>query len=423
MTRPAALTLVALALIVAGCSSLTAADAPSPESQAAAKKVLGDWYAGFTAAKTLSTEFHCEVAVKQGGQVVQSDSTDYRFALERPQRLALVVTKGEGVSVINDGKQFYEYAAALGKYQLADAAPATYADLLQSKVLRFANFGQGLGILGEALKSADAAAFLATFTSPQLVGVEEVDGAKAQHVRLVQEAMPVDLWFSADSSRLVKFVPDLAAGLAAKGNVLPPGVELTLSVSFKNWTYDAPLPADALKISPPSDAELVDDLFAQPPHKLLGQQAPAFDTTDLDGHPLKSASLAGKVVMLDFWATWCGPCVQALPKVGETATKYKDKGVVFYAVNQGEEASIIKEFLAAQKLSVPVAMDVDGKLGAAYGVEGIPQTVIIDKNGKVQVVHVGAGPDIGNELVKDLDAVLAGKDLAAEKLKKKSGDK
>jgi peroxiredoxin len=107
-----------------------------------------------------------------------------------------------------------------------------------------------------------------------------------------------------------------------------------------------------------------------------------------------------------------------LPSITETAAKFKDKGVVFYAVNQGEEASIIKEFLAAQKLATPVALDLEGNVGTAYGVEGIPQTVIIDKHGKIQVVHVGAGEKIGEQLTNELEAVLAGKELADEKLKK-----
>lgn len=416
MLRLAAVALVSLSFAV-GCAA--SADTPASESPEAAKKILADWYAGLAAAKTLSADVRTEVAVKQAGQVVQSDSTAYRFVVERPQRLALVITQGDGVSVVHDGRQFYEYVTAVGKYQRNDVPTATYADIMQSKVLKYANFGQGLGVIGEALKAADVAGFLAACPAPQFVGAEDLNGVRTQHVRIVQDKTPIDLWFSDDSTRLVRFVPDLATGLAAQGRTLPPGVEFSLVVSLNDWKYDAALPADAFSITPPSDAERVDDLFAPPIHPLLGKQAPAFDTTDLEGHPVKLADLGGKVVMLDFWATWCGPCIAALPKVNETAAKYKDKGVVFYAVNQQEETAIIKEFLVAQGLKVPVAMDPDGKLGQAYGVDGIPQTVIIDRNGKVQVVHVGAGPDIGEQLKKDLDAVLAGKDLADERLKKK----
>jgi len=416
-------TLFSIALLCVAAVTMNPAcvpAAPTPESSATARKTLSDFYAAVSTAKTMSAEFYAEVSVKQNGEVVNSDSTTYRFAAERPQRLAVVVAQGEGVSFINDAKQTYQYVAALNKYQRSEPGAAKYAELLDERVLRFANFGQGLSVVGDALGAESVDAFLALYESPEFIGEEETDGTKTQHVRVFRDDMPVDLWFSGDATKLLRFEPDMKAGLAAQGRTLPPGVELRMSIKVKNWTADAALPADAFAISPPSGAELVDDLFAPPVHALLGKQAPAFETTTSEGAPLKLADLAGKVVMLDFWATWCGPCIAALPKINEVAKKYKDKGVVFYAVNQQEEASIIKEFLASQKLqTVPVAMDLEGKLGQAFGVEGIPQTVIIDKAGKVQVVHVGAGPDIGDQLTKELDAILAGKDLAGDRLKKK----
>lgn len=67
---------------------------------------------------------------------------------------------------------------------------------------------------------------------------------------------------------------------------------------------------------------------------------------------------------------------------------------------------------------MPVILDGEGKVGTLFKVEGIPQTVIIDKSGKIQVVHVGAGPDIGERLAKELDDILAGKDLSAVKSSK-----
>ena len=401
--------------LLIAASSACAADAPTPDAQTAGKQAITAWIDGIRAAKSLSADMSAEVAVKKDGMVVESDVSECRFAVERPNHFALVLTKGQGVSVVN-GEKLYEFHSGAGRYQMGEAR-ATIADALSSKVLPYANFSQGIGLLVEALSADPTDKVFEMFSSVALVGEEEVGGVKAKKVRVVREQMPTDYWFAVDSSRLLKFAPDLMTGLAAKGRTPPPGVELAVTITFKNWSYDAAA-AGAFAITPPSDAELVDDLFAEPPHPILGKQSPKFETTSLDGKPVRLEDLAGKVVMLDFWATWCGPCVAALPKISATAKKYEDKGVVFYAVNQQEEPSIIKEFLAAQKLNVPVALDLEGKLGAAFAVEGIPQTVIIDKNGKVQVVHVGAGENIGEELAKELDAVLAGKDLAGDKTKK-----
>lgn len=413
-------TLLAAVGLFVGTRLLSAADAPSAEAQAAGKKVLGDWYAALSAAKSYAVQIDGAVTIKQEGKVVQSDETSSRLAFERPQRFALTLQKGEGTTVVNDGKSLYEYASQLQKYMVHDNPPATIGETAASRLIQFTNFGQGIGPFGQALASASAEDFFKIYDSIALVGTEERDGAKVQRVRVVGNRLPTDLIFSADSKQLLAISPDIKAGMAAEGQALPPGIDFEMSIVFKHGSYDVAPTAEAFAFSAPTGAEKVDDLFEQPPHALLGKQAPAFETTALDGKPVKLADLAGKVVVLDFWATWCGPCVKALPAISATAAKYKDQGVVFYAVNQQEEAPIIKEFLAAQKLSaVPVALDMEGKLGAAFGVEGIPQTVIIDKNGKMQVIHVGAGADIGTQLAKELDAVLAGKELADEKLKKK----
>jgi len=123
------------------------------------------------------------------------------------------------------------------------------------------------------------------------------------------------------------------------------------------------------------------------------------------------------VVILDFWASWCPPCVRGLPVVTKAANEYKDKGVVFYAVNVREDRQTIGKFLDEKKLDCPVALDKDGKVGDLYGVEGIPQTVLIGKDGRVQSVHVGFAPQVEKTLREELDALVAGKDLGTEKQK------
>jgi thiol-disulfide isomerase/thioredoxin len=112
------------------------------------------------------------------------------------------------------------------------------------------------------------------------------------------------------------------------------------------------------------------------------------------------------VVVLDFWASWCGPCVAALPLISEATKARADKGVVFYAVNQQEEVAAIKAFLQGKKLEIPVALDVEGAAAKLYQVRGIPQTVVIDKEGKVAVVHVGFSPQLKETLARELDALL-----------------
>ena len=98
--------------------------------------------------------------------------------------------------------------------------------------------------------------------------------------------------------------------------------------------------------------------------------------------------------------------------VAEVAEEYRDRGVALYCLNQREDPDTIRAFLEEKKFDVHVSLDAKSEAGRAYGVRGIPTLVVIDKAGLVQSVHVGFNPDIGRQLKKELDALLAGKDLA-----------
>ena len=149
-------------------------------------------------------------------------------------------------------------------------------------------------------------------------------------------------------------------------------------------------------------------------HPLIGQKAPPFAAAMLDESPFELEQHLGKsVIILDFWATWCGPCVRALPIVSEVAAKYKDQGVEVFAVNVQEDPASVQAFLAEHQLSMPVVLDRDGRISALYRAEAIPQTVIIGKDGNVHVVHVGFSGDLQSELSRELDAIVAGKKLVA----------
>jgi peroxiredoxin len=233
----------------------------------------------------------------------------------------------------------------------------------------------------------------------------------------VFQGAPQDVWISAEGQpKLRRIQPDLKAIAIAKGGELPAaGVDVKMTIDFVKWAYDEAPPAEAFSTVPPQDFEQVRDLFSKPAERLVGKSAPAFEAQTLDGQTFKLADQAGKIVVLDFWATWCHPCVVALPKVNETVAKYKSQGVVFQTVNKGDDPEVIREFLATQKLNIPVLLDPTDAVCKLFRADLIPLTVIIDKTGKIQVAHVGAAPDVGEELAKELDQILAGNDLSAAK--------
>ncbi len=93
---------------------------------------------------------------------------------------------------------------------------------------------------------------------------------------------------------------------------------------------------------------------------------------------------AGKVVLLNFWATWCGPCVREMPDLDRLYKKYSDNdSVVILAVNVGESSSTVQRFITQQGFGFPVACDSDTSISSAYNITAIPRTIIFNKDGTV----------------------------------------
>jgi thiol-disulfide isomerase/thioredoxin len=116
---------------------------------------------------------------------------------------------------------------------------------------------------------------------------------------------------------------------------------------------------------------------------------PPFTVTDLDGKTMSSADLKGKVVLVNFWATWCPPCRAEIPDLIELQNKYRDKLVVI-GVSEDEIAPAqVKEFAAEQKMNYPVVMTTPEISKIFKGVSALPTTFMIDRDGRVQMRHVG----------------------------------
>jgi peroxiredoxin len=113
-------------------------------------------------------------------------------------------------------------------------------------------------------------------------------------------------------------------------------------------------------------------------------EAPAsnFTLSALEGGYVKLSDFKGRVVLINFWATWCLPCKAEMPSMERTYAKYKDQGLTILAVNMREEGEKVKEFVKDKKFSFPILLDTKGRVSYQYQVKSIPVTYIVNKEGK-----------------------------------------
>jgi thiol-disulfide isomerase/thioredoxin len=129
----------------------------------------------------------------------------------------------------------------------------------------------------------------------------------------------------------------------------------------------------------------------------VGRHAPAFQLKDLEGHDVALAQFKGKVVMLDFWATWCGPCRLTMPMLEELQHEHPD-AFTLLAVNLGEPPDLVTPYVRRQNIQSRVLLDIDGRVGSAYGSESIPMQVLIDQEGIIRHIQMGYYPTMKDDL-------------------------
>ncbi len=365
----------------------SAAGRISPEAEALIAAINTN-YRGLTS-YDFQGNSHMVVRVSGQQQVIE---VPFRLAAAKPSRLRNEIMNPIMPNVtVSDGSKTWVFLPGAGQYTEKDAAPLS-------------STGASEGDIGNALAAGTPLQrYLSAhegLISARVVGEQTITvvGASVRCVVVdAQYATPDSTRFKLSPNR---FWIDRARRLVMRDSLLvkmsgPNGepVEMSTLTTFNRLDINHVLPDTMFAFHPPATAKKVESFQQQGMQEtvspLVGKPASDFSLKDLDGKKQSLSSLKGKVVLLDFWATWCGPCRRELPTIAKLHKELADKGLAVVAVNVGEPLASVNAFLRKNAFELPVWLDSDSEVSQRYSANSIPTLVVIDKTGKVSAYKVG----------------------------------
>jgi thiol-disulfide isomerase/thioredoxin len=406
--------LLAAGLALAGCQRSTPpASLNAPQSPRQRIDALAARYAQ---AKTYQDAGELRFLV-EGAPEDEFRSIPFSVALERPNRIRLHVLD---TTTVADGQLLRSMVQSLSGQVLSRPCPAvlTLESIRGDELLDKAMQGQ-LDVrppqLDLLLERRVAERWLRDATPTQLAD-SEFQGKKCRRIALAGPAGKSVLWIDAETGLLVKF--EFPLDEIRKRFPLA-----ALWAEFRGARLDEPVDPVAFQFEATGDEKLVKHFVMPappPPPALLNKPLGAYTFVYLDGSAVGSESLAGKIVVVDLWATWCGWCFEGLPLLEKVYQQYKDNDkIVFLAVSKDDLAvtnASVKEAFEKHQLTLPIARDQAQATDQLFQLEGLPTTVVIGADGTVQDYHVGYDPNLATALPAKLDKLLAGENLARAEL-------
>jgi thiol-disulfide isomerase/thioredoxin len=420
MRSPVQRVLAALVCVGGAC---TAAPGQAHEPDAGAVKAFEEIVAAYRKRPALDVETTIKIEVRQGDAVSKEREVKAAFTLGQ-DRTGLVKIRGFTVYV-GGGKLSAVHESTDHSYFTTPDAGSPYYALMNVFIeIPFPHLAIAFGEpdIGDLCMQFHQTA---PWVQPTAVDTVTMDDRLLGRLKLTSDYDDMQVLYD-PKTKLIESVDLEVTG----GDFVQGGASLRYRHTFKYTTHDAPLPKSALAFDPgprqrvdmmqalvarpvaPEPAEMPEAL--EPDEKLVGNAAPDFALATLDGGAVDLAALRGRVVVLDFWATWCGPCKTALPLLHEVArwAKEQDLPVEVLTVNvwdRGEpdwRRKNVGKFWKEKGFTLPVVMDYTNQTATAYRLTGIPATVVIRADGVIHTFHTGVGGDYVATLRGDITGAI-----------------
>lgn len=392
---------------------------PTDDARALLEKVV----AAYKAAEGYYDRGIVQVVAEVDGNPSVMMQADYQFQFARPNRFRLQCYNG---IVVCDGEYLYGRSAALPGQILRRPAPADlsieaiYADFELSTALVDGPTRPAMWVPIQLLLIAaedPLKTLLYAAKPPRLLQPQKLEKAVCDRVVIERPDGAITLWIDRETS-VVRAVEFPSAPLAAS---FPPSRVRNVAIvaNLAGATLAPPPELQVFNFRVDEGAHVVEEL--SPPHiRWLGKPLPEFTAVRLDATPLTREDLAGKVAVLEIWATWCGVCRETLPMVEAVHRTYKDSGeVAFWAisVDERDRSDIdLENVFHSLRVTIPIARDPEKTLATALDIAGVPTMLVVGRDGTIEYYQTGSRPDLPAQLQLKLERVLAGQHVYQELL-------